>query len=117
MKSVEGALPLTEVFYYILLTLYAVPCHGYAIMQEVEKMTHGRLLIGAGTLYTALNTLLKKGWITLDETPSHVDARRKIYAITEDGQRVLVAETDRLAELVDNGRLIISRSRRLENDH
>lgn len=114
MRSIEDVLPLTEVFYYILLTLYAEPSHGYAIMQEVEKMSRGRLLIGAGTLYTALNTLLKKGLITQAKTPSHVDARRKIYVITEDGQRVLSAELNRLKELVENGGLITGFSEGIE---
>ena len=41
--------PLTEAVYYILLSLYT-PLHGYGIMQNVQKMTNGRLTIGAGTL-------------------------------------------------------------------
>lgn len=45
---------LTEVTFYILLSLY-IPRHGYAVMQFVEEKTGGRLLLGAGTLYGALN--------------------------------------------------------------
>ena len=43
---------LTEVTFYILLSLYT-PKHGYAVMQFVEEKTGGRLSLGAGTLYGA----------------------------------------------------------------
>ena len=53
---------LTEVTFYILLSLYA-PKHGYAVMQFIEEKTGGRLSLGAGTLYGALNSLQEKEWI------------------------------------------------------
>ena len=53
---------LTEVTFYILLSLYT-PKHGYAVMQFVEEKTGGRLSLGAGTLYGALNSLQDKKWI------------------------------------------------------
>lgn len=60
--NVKGG-ALTEVTFYILLSLYT-PKHGYAVMQFVEDKTKGRLSLGAGTLYGALNSLQEKGWIT-----------------------------------------------------
>ena len=59
--NVKGG-ALTEVTFYILLSLYA-PKHGYAVMQFIEERTGGRLHLGAGTLYGALNALEEKGWI------------------------------------------------------
>ena len=53
---------LTEVTFYILLALYT-PRHGYAVMQFIEEKTGGRLVLGAGTLYGALNPLAVNGWI------------------------------------------------------
>lgn len=53
---------LTEVTFFILLSLYT-PKHGYAVMQFIEDSTKGRLTLGAGTLYGALNSLQDKGWI------------------------------------------------------
>ena len=53
---------LTEVTFFILLSLYT-PKHGYAVMQFIEDNTKGRLTLGAGTLYGALNSLQEKGWI------------------------------------------------------
>ena len=54
--------PLTEAFFYILLSLRH-PNHGYGVIQEVEELTNGRVSLGAGTLYGALQTMQKRGWI------------------------------------------------------
>lgn len=102
-------LPLTEAFYYILLSLYTAPAHGYAIMQQTEQMSADRVVLGAGTLYTALNTLLKKGLIMPSKSPSEGDSRRKVYAITKTGREVLCEEIERLQAMVQNGRKIVSR--------
>lgn len=104
---VEALLPLTEAFYYILLVLQTGPAHGYGMMQEVERLTNGRLKIGPGTLYTALNTLTAKGLIenTLESDPA--DSRRKLYAITALGRRTALAEMERMEELVRHGKLIL----------
>jgi len=95
--------PLTEAFYYILLSLYAGPAHGYAIMQMTQQISDSCVSLGAGTLYTALNTLLKKGLIELSDEPDEVDSRRKVYALTQDGSEILRQELQRLERLVENG--------------
>ena len=47
---------LTEAVYYILLSLME-PLHGYGIMQNVERLSGGRLRLAAGTLYGAISTM------------------------------------------------------------
>ena len=95
---------LTEAVYYILLSLMT-PLHGYGIMQNVERLSGGRLRLAAGTLYGAISTMLEKAWITaLDNT---ADSRKKEYVITETGRDILRAEYARLKELVDNGRMAL----------
>lgn len=69
----------------ILLSLYE-PQHGYAIIQFVEEVTNGRVLLGAGTLYGALSSLEEKGWIKLQSTES--TSRKKVYLITSSGRRL-----------------------------
>ena len=66
---------LTEVTFYILLSLYT-PKHGYAVMQFIEEKTDGRLSLGAGTLYGALNSLQDKKWI---EPYGDSEGRKKEY--------------------------------------
>ena len=93
---------LTEAVYYILLSLME-PMHGYGIMQNVERLSGGRLKLAAGTLYGAISTMLEKGWITALNGGGS-DSRKKEYVITDAGQEVLRAEYRRLCELVENGR-------------
>jgi DNA-binding PadR family transcriptional regulator len=97
---------LTEAAYYILLSLYT-PLHGYGIMQNVTAISHGRVDLGAGTLYGALGTLVKKGWIV--ETVQHdlQHDRKREYLITAKGRAVVDVEILRLAELLGNGRRIV----------
>ena len=92
--NVKGG-ALTEVTFFILLALYT-PKHGYAIMQFIEETTNGRLSLGAGTLYGAINSLLEKEWIK-----PHGDAagRKKEYVITSKGKEVAEAELNRLKDL------------------
>lgn len=59
MKDYVQGGTLTEVTDLILLSLYE-PRHGYSIIQFVEEVTNGRVLLGAGTLYGALSSLEQK---------------------------------------------------------
>ena len=78
--------------------------HGYGIMQKASAMSNGRLVLSAGTLYGAISNLLAKGWISPCGESSETDGRRKLYQITDEGREVLMAEFERLEELVENGR-------------
>jgi len=90
--------PLTEGVYYILLALYE-PRHGYGIMQLTEELSKGRVQLGAGTIYGAIKTLVKREWIiAFDE-----DGRKKEYIITDIGKTVIEYEIKRLHELYENG--------------
>ena len=99
----QGA-ALTEAVYYILLSL-TEPMHGYGIMQNVDRLSAGRVRLAAGTLYGAISTLLEKGWIIALDGGS--DSRKKEYQITERGKAVLRGEINRLQELLQNGLAIM----------
>lgn len=98
---------LTEAVYYILLALVE-PLHGYGIMQQTARLSGGRLIISAGTLYGAISTLLEKGWIEQVTNTNITDSRRKEYIITSAGRKVLSEELERLRELVANGDAILN---------
>lgn len=89
-------LPLTETTYLILIALIE-PGHGYHIMQKVEELSDGNVRIAAGTMYGAIENLMKLKWIKA--VPSD-DARRKVYQITEAGMDILKEETNRLRNMV-----------------
>ena len=88
-------LPLTETVYYILLALIE-PTHGYVLMQKVEDLSDGQVRLAAGTLYGAIENLLKKGFIT--SIPSN-DVRRKVYAISQSGEQILRADYQRMKHI------------------
>lgn len=89
-------LPLSETTYYILLSLLT-PSHGYAIMQNVEVLSHGRVKIAAGTLYGAIESLLKQKLIM---PVASEDNRRKVYVLTAQGKGILDLEYQRMAHLI-----------------
>jgi len=95
---VQGA--LTEGVYLILISML-VPRHGYAVMQNIETLTAGRVVLGAGTLYGAINNLLEKEWICA--TGHNAESRKKEYVITPTGRAVLQVEISRLEELIRIG--------------
>jgi DNA-binding PadR family transcriptional regulator len=107
----QAQLPLTEATYFILLSLAPGPRHGYAIMKDVYLLSHERVALSTGTLYTALKRLLDQGWIRrADEPESSVNGRqRKAYQLTELGSHILESEVQRLKGLVGAAQLRILR--------
>lgn len=90
-------LPLTETVYYVLLAL-TKPAHGYAIMQKVEELSDGQVRLAAGTMYGAIENLLKKKLIVSLQSN---DPRRKIYVISDLGKEVLYADYKRMINMID----------------
>ena len=95
---------LTEPMYYILLALQREN-HGYGIMQEIEELTDGRVIIGAGTIYTLLGRFEREEIIV----QMAEEDRRKTYIITEKGRQLLDEEIRRL-------RMLLADSERYEKE-
>lgn len=95
--------PLTPALHHVLLALLQGERHGYAIMQDVERITDGTLRMGPGTLYGALKRLLESGLVEEagERDDPNVDERRRYYRITSAGRSAIAAETARLRRLVD----------------
>jgi DNA-binding PadR family transcriptional regulator len=106
-RSPEDLIPLTPAAFHILLAVADSNKHGYAIMQEVERLTNGKLKLGPGTLYGAIKRLLADGLIAeTDERPDPEldDERRRYYRLTNWGERVASAEAQRLEAAVRSAR-------------
>lgn len=87
---------MREPTYFILASLLGERRHGYAIIKETERLSNGRVTLPAGTLYGALDRLLKTGLVAA-EGEEIVDGRaRRYYALTETGERELREEAERL---------------------
>jgi len=101
--DMQTYLPLSEVTYFILLSLAYEQKHGYAIMKEVELLSDGRVIMSTGTLYGALKRLLDQEWIIRSNNDSEKSSGRekKVYSLTSLGTRILNAEIRRLESLVN----------------
>jgi DNA-binding PadR family transcriptional regulator len=99
-------LPLSPTQFYILLALAGRARHGYGIMQLVKERTEGTVTIGPGTLYSAIDRMIERGWIeeTAPTRGPDVDERRRYYCLTDFGARVAQAEAQRLAATVRDAR-------------
>jgi DNA-binding PadR family transcriptional regulator len=100
-------LPLTAAVFHILLALAGGECHGYGIMQEVERLTKGQLHLGPGTLYRSIQRMLVDGLIEETKTGPDSDSddeRRRTYRLTAFGREVARAESLRLEILVETAR-------------
>ncbi|MEU9361476.1 PadR family transcriptional regulator [Streptomyces sp. NPDC048301] len=81
----------------VLTALADVPRHGYAIAREVEAISGGRVKMRTGTLYGALERLLKQGLVEV-HGEEVVDSRlRRTYTLTASGRTALSAEAERIA--------------------
>jgi len=82
--------------------------HGYGIMQDAVRLSQGRVKIGPGTLYGALNVLVKQGLIERRDEQESEGERRKIYGLTPLGAAVVRIECDRLENLAASARLALN---------
>jgi len=100
-QALTVPLPLTHPIYHILLVLAAGERHGYGLRRAIVASTEGRMRMGSGSLYRSLDVLLTTGLI--DETRGTIDdapALRRIFRLTDLGERIARAETERLVQLV-----------------
>jgi len=97
-------LPLTEATFYIMMALVE-PMHGYAIMQQVEEVSKGRVKIGPGTLYGAFSTLEKERLIEMISEEN----RRKIYLLTDKGKQVLALQAERVKIMNQHAQQIVQK--------
>lgn len=89
---------LRESAFWILATLAEQRRHGYAIMQEVQRTTDGRVALKVTTLYAALERLERAGWVVVDGEEVVGGRARRYYQITEAGVARLTAEVRRLED-------------------
>ena len=100
MKEIDPTPALPDLVFHVLLALGQGPSHGYAIGQDVEEQSGGRLDPTTGALYQVLRRLTDEGLAVPVDGPGDVDPRRKYFALTRAGRRAAAQEAERLAALV-----------------
>jgi DNA-binding PadR family transcriptional regulator len=105
MSSATPTSPtLTPAAFQVLLALASGHAHGYAVMGFVEQVTGGAVRLGPGTLYRTIARLVSDGLVVeaADSDPEAPhDARRRYYALTDDGRRAAAAEAELFARLTE----------------
>ncbi len=76
----------------VLQTLRRAPLHGYALAQNIRQFSGDLLQIEEGTLYPALQRLLREGWVDAEWGLSARNRKVRIYKITSAGRKKLQRE-------------------------
>jgi PadR family transcriptional regulator PadR len=84
----------------VLRTLTLGPAHGYAIARHIERLSKDVLTVEQGSLYPALDRLLRRGWLTAKWADTPTKRKARYYTITAAGRKRLKersAEHERVA--------------------
>ncbi|MFC5825627.1 PadR family transcriptional regulator [Nonomuraea insulae] len=88
---------ITEPMFLALTALVDEPRHGYGIVQEVDRLSGGRVQLKIGTLYGVLDRLSAAGLVVLDREEAQRGRLRRYYRLTDEGARALRDEAARMA--------------------
>jgi PadR family transcriptional regulator PadR len=75
--------------------------HGYAIAQIIRETSGDRLQIEEGTLYPALQRLLREGWVDAEWGVSPHNRKVRIYKITRAGRKQLERQVSSFERMLD----------------
>ena len=96
---------LHEPTFLILTSLAQGRKHGYALIQDADELSGGRVTLKVGTLYAALDRLATEGLIAA-AGEEIVDGRlRRYYELTEEGAGTLADEAARMRQLAERASL------------
>src|SRR5260370_40441129 len=76
----------------ILRMLAGGAMHGYGIAQRIQNASDDVLCVEEGSLYPALQRLLRKGWVTAKWGTTGLNRRARFYTLARDGRKQLGAE-------------------------
>jgi transcriptional regulator len=78
----------------VLKALSLEPMHGWGIGQRIDQLSRDVFKVQQGSLYPALQRMLRKGWIRSEWRTTDNGRRARYYGLTAKGQRQLETETD-----------------------
>jgi PadR family transcriptional regulator, regulatory protein PadR len=85
----------------ILLTLRRGPLHGYAIAQQIKQRSEELLQVEEGSLYPALQRILRNKWVEAKWATSATNRRIRQYRLTAAGRKQIGKEVSRVGRLVE----------------
>src|SRR6201996_1697905 len=76
----------------ILQSLRVKPMHGYALVKHIQQVSDDLLQIEEGSLYPALQRMLRQGWLESDAGVSLKGRPTRIYRLSRAGRKHLEQE-------------------------
>jgi PadR family transcriptional regulator, regulatory protein PadR len=93
----------------ILRTLKRQPLHGYALVQHIKRTSDDLLQIEEGSLYPALQRLLKEELVKAEWGISATNRRVRIYKLTAAGARHLEREVSSFEKMLEGITRVLAR--------
>jgi PadR family transcriptional regulator len=84
----------------ILQTLKRKPLHGYALAQHIKQTSDDLLDVEEGSLYPALQRMLKAGWVKAEWRISTTNRRVRTYQLTPAGRKHVETEVSRFERML-----------------
>jgi PadR family transcriptional regulator, regulatory protein PadR len=85
----------------ILRTLKRQPLHGYALVQQIKRTSNDLLQIEEGSLYPALQRLLKQEFVKTEWSTSATNRRVRIYKLTAAGAKHMEREVSSFERMLE----------------
>src|ERR1700733_5395531 len=83
----------------ILHSLRLKPMHGYALVKHIRQISDDLLQVEEGSLYPALQRMLREGWLKAEEGISAKGRPTRIYRLTASGRRRLEQEVSSFEQM------------------
>ena len=85
----------------VLAALAAGPAHGYAVIEEIRRRSRQAFDLPEGTIYPALHRLEQAGLLSSRWVTAESGRRRRVYALTRQGERALARHRDTWRQFSD----------------
>ena len=85
----------------VLQILRRGPSHGYALVQSIKQLSGDLLQVEDGSLYPALQRMLKAKLVAAEWGLSATNRRVRIYTITAVGRKHLESETSSFERMLE----------------
>jgi PadR family transcriptional regulator PadR len=85
----------------ILQTLRLGPLHGYALAQAIKLASDELVHVEEGSLYTALQRMLKAGWLSAEWGLSQHSRKVRVYKLTREGRKQLERKVSAFERLLE----------------
>jgi PadR family transcriptional regulator PadR len=92
----------------ILQSLSRKPMHGYALAQQIKRVSNDLLQIEEGSLYPALQRMLKAGWLESEMGLSPKGRPVRIFKVTETGTKHLEKEISSFEQMFAGIRRVLA---------